>query len=267
MSLDEAASLCSGLMTAVMSFYNRQQVAIQKSVGLTPFWEVGGRGKYSGEPIVILGGAASIGQYGRFSVTTDSPELLDSKIWPFKAIQVTRLSGFSPIIVTASPHNTDLLVSLGATHVLDRKLASSESVLLTEVKKITSKPIKYVYDAISTKETQDVAYDILEPGGHIVLVLPDEIETSKLRDDKIIVRPTGIAWPADSREVGVSFFNVLPRLLEDEDIKVYLSYSRSRASCNPISLQPNRIEVLPNGLKGIIGGLQRLKDNQVSAVS
>ncbi|HEV7737525.1 MAG TPA: hypothetical protein VGO47_09170, partial [Chlamydiales bacterium] len=37
------------------------------------------------------------------------------------AIQLAKLSGFSPIATTASTHHTDYLKSLGATHVIDRK--------------------------------------------------------------------------------------------------------------------------------------------------
>lgn len=29
-------------------------------------------------------------------------------------------------------------------------------------------------------------------------------------------------------------------------------------------MQPNRVEVLPNGLEGIVDGLERLRNNQVS---
>ena len=67
MSLDEAASLCSGLITAVLAFYNRHQVATHQSLGLMPFWEEGGRGKYAGEPIVIIAGATGVGQHSELS--------------------------------------------------------------------------------------------------------------------------------------------------------------------------------------------------------
>lgn len=63
-SLDEAATVCATVVTAVLAFYNRRQVASFKSLGLTPFWEEGGRGKYTGEPMVIFGGATSVGQHG-----------------------------------------------------------------------------------------------------------------------------------------------------------------------------------------------------------
>ena len=38
------------------------------------------------------------------------------------AIQLAKLSGVSPIIITASLKSAELLKSYGATHVLDRSL-------------------------------------------------------------------------------------------------------------------------------------------------
>ena len=63
-SLDEAATVCSTAVTAVLAFYNHHQVASSKSLGLTPFWKEDGRGKYNGEPMIIFGGASSVGQHG-----------------------------------------------------------------------------------------------------------------------------------------------------------------------------------------------------------
>ena len=51
-------------------------------------------------------------------------------------IQLAKLSGFSPIITTASLKNTDFLKSLGATHVIDRN-----ADLPSSVKAITSDSI------------------------------------------------------------------------------------------------------------------------------
>ncbi len=70
----------------------------QKAPGgldLTPPWAPGGKGKYSGKSIVVLGGASIVGQ---------------------GAIQWARLSGFSPIVATASLSNETFLKSIGATH-------------------------------------------------------------------------------------------------------------------------------------------------------
>ncbi len=89
---------------------------------------------------------------------------------------MARLSGFSPVIVTASAKHTDYLKSLGATHVLDRNL--SPSALKSEVEKITKKPIKYVYDTISLEDTQKQGDAILALGGYFMLVMPPSVDTT-----------------------------------------------------------------------------------------
>lgn len=84
-------------------------------------------------------------------------------------LQFAKLSGFNPIITTASPKHTDYLRSFGATHVFDRKLPAPD--LISEVRKITSEPIEYIYDAVSLPETQKLAIDLLAPGGRLTVVL------------------------------------------------------------------------------------------------
>jgi NADPH:quinone reductase-like Zn-dependent oxidoreductase len=102
-------------------------------------------------------------------------------------LQFAKLSGFNPIITTASPKHTDFLKSLGATHVLDRNL--SVQALKAEIEKITTKPIKYVYDAISSPETQKTGLEILTTGGHLMLVLqPHVTSTDKQVSDVISFR-------------------------------------------------------------------------------
>ncbi|OBZ66321.1 Zinc-type alcohol dehydrogenase-like protein C2E1P3.01 [Grifola frondosa] len=204
-SIDEAASIPSALATAIIALYNKQDPA--RSLGLYPPWEEGGAGKYAGKSIFILGGASSVGQY---------------------VIQVARLSGFSPIITTASLHNALLLTSLGATHVIDRKL--SHDALVAEATRIAGGPIEIVYDAISDADTQNVGYDVLAP------------EESDQDYNQML-------WAAAeeiNRGISLSLYSKLTQLLEDGTIK------------------PNPIEVLPSGLEGIIDGLERLKHNLVS---
>ena len=87
------------------------------------------------------------------------------------AIQLARLSKFSPIITTASLHNEGLLKSLGATHVLDRSLAAP--ALLSSIASIASStPVPYAYDAIGEASTLLLAYDALGDGGALVTSNP-----------------------------------------------------------------------------------------------
>ncbi|EMD31448.1 hypothetical protein CERSUDRAFT_127335 [Gelatoporia subvermispora B] len=115
-----AASISLALATAALALFDKG------SAGLSPPWEESGRGKFAGKPFVLFGGATSIGQY---------------------AIQLAKLSRFSPIIVTASPNHTSYLRSLGATHVLDRALAPN--ALLSQIAQITAgTPIEIAFDTV-----------------------------------------------------------------------------------------------------------------------
>ncbi len=63
-SFDEAATIPSGLATAVFPLYNPTGNEIFSSAKLLPPWVEGGRGKYAGMPILVIAGASSIGQFG-----------------------------------------------------------------------------------------------------------------------------------------------------------------------------------------------------------
>lgn len=54
------------LTTAAVGLYHSKDDGY--GAGLQPPWEEGGRGKYAGQPIVIFGGASSVGQFGEFNL-------------------------------------------------------------------------------------------------------------------------------------------------------------------------------------------------------
>ena len=129
-------------------------------------------------------------------------------------IQIARLSGFSPIITTASLHNAEFLKSLGATHVLDRTLPASS--IIAEVQKIAGgKPVEYAYDAISLPDTQPLAYDVVAPGGTLIIVLNEAIPAEKKKegDNKRVVHAFGTVHTPENRAVGVEFYNRLSEWL------------------------------------------------------
>ena len=112
---------------------------------------------------------------------------------PFPAIQLAKYSGFSPIITTASLKHEEKLKSLGATHVFDRNL--SAEALADEVKKITDKPLLFVYDTVSSPETQHIGYTILSPGGRIELVLGPFVEKYAIKTPEGKFRSNVIGFP------------------------------------------------------------------------
>jgi len=197
-------------------------IKIPYGLGLVSPVSAEGKGNYAGNPIVILGGSSSVG---------------------LNTIQLAKLSGFSPIITTASPQHAEHLKTLGATHVVDRKVSSVD--LASEVNTITQNaPIKYVVDSISSADTQNSGYNLLASGGKLIVFLPIAVETT---DDKDVINVVGIAaHPANGKLLETLYHDNLEGLLREGAIK------------------PNRVEVLPDGLAGIPGGLKRLELGQVS---
>ncbi|EKM58626.1 uncharacterized protein PHACADRAFT_207435 [Phanerochaete carnosa HHB-10118-sp] len=215
LTLDQASAIPAAVATASLGLYSHNEA---DGIALTAPWEEGGRGKYTGEPILIIGGSSAVGQ---------------------QAIQFAKLSGFSPIITTGSLHNEAYLKSLGATHVIDR--STPLSTLPAVVKEITSNPIKVAYDAISESETQNAAYDVLAPGGRLVIVLPGAVDKVKITPEKEISPVAGSPHAPGKHEIGRNLYANLTGLLESGAIK------------------PNNIEVLSGGLAGIPEGVERLK--------
>ncbi|KAH7929907.1 GroES-like protein [Leucogyrophana mollusca] len=217
-TLEQAASISIGIAPAALAFYGQRPQGFE----YLPPWEDGGKDKYSRQPIIIMGGASSLGQY---------------------AIQLARLSGFSPIIATASPHNTDLLTSLGATHIIDRKLPIA--TFQEEVRKITSTPVELAFDTVSYPETQQALYDVLAPEGKMVVSTPPVVAT-KADDKKTILFVNGTFFLPENKKFGSRFMSALTRMIAEGEIKT------------------PAIEVIPNGLNGVALGLERLKNNAVS---
>jgi NADPH:quinone reductase-like Zn-dependent oxidoreductase len=133
------------------------------------------------------------------------------------AIQLAKLSGFSPIITTASLQHAEHLKTLGATHVIDRKVSGAD--LASEVNSITQKaPIKYVVDSVSSADTQQNGYDLLESGGKLVIFLPIAV---KKTNDKEVIHVLGVAAaPANTGLLGSLYHDNLERLLKEGSIKV-----------------------------------------------
>ncbi|KAF8311408.1 GroES-like protein [Clavulina sp. PMI_390] len=129
LSFDEAATLPVGFSTAAGGLYPTA------AAGLTPPWAEGGKGKHAGQAAAVFGGSSVVGQF---------------------AIQLLRLSGFSPIIATSSAQHTDFLTSLGATHVVAHTTPASEITSLAG-----GTPISATILAITTLEHINTAIEVL----------------------------------------------------------------------------------------------------------
>ncbi|KAG2128171.1 hypothetical protein BD769DRAFT_1628167 [Suillus cothurnatus] len=197
-SFDSAATVPVGLDTALVGLYGNDFGA-----GITPPWTQGI--SESKSPIVIFGGSSSVGLY---------------------TIQLARLSGFYPIITTASPSNEDLVKSYGATHFVDRNLSGKQ--LKVAIRKVTDNPIRLLAD-----------------NGTLILTLPASVKKDEGRGRKAVH----------------TFGN--PRAPQNQEL-CSRSWAAVEQWLSEGTIQPNKYEVLPNGLEGVIGGLERLKLGQVS---
>jgi hypothetical protein len=201
-----------GALTApYVGLYNQNPAGL----GLVPPVSPEGKGKYAGNPIFILGGSSSVGQSGKLRYHLSKKEFTCSI--NHSAIQLAKLSGFSPIITTASLKHAESLKSIGATHVIDRSI--STSTLVSEISRITQDaPIKYAVDSISLPDTQQTAYDLLAHGGKLVIFLAPVAKTT---EEKEVFPVSGILRDPSNIELLETFYHDnLERLLKEGAIKV-----------------------------------------------
>ncbi|KAI9372197.1 chaperonin 10-like protein [Aspergillus egyptiacus] len=165
---EQAAGVCLATVAAVTGFYDKSGRGLE-----TAPWdqEAGGRSVGKGKAIVVLGGSSSVGQY---------------------AIQLARLSGYERIVTSASLAHEELLKSLGATVVLDRKAAGVKEY----EEALGGLPLDFVFDSISLRDTQVLGVEVLQragsQGGVVATVLGADEEAKALgssKDVKVDIRP------------------------------------------------------------------------------
>ena len=61
LTFDGAATFPIAVATAAFGLYSPKEAG---GIALTPPWEASGRGKYAGQPILVVAGASSVGQLG-----------------------------------------------------------------------------------------------------------------------------------------------------------------------------------------------------------
>lgn len=111
-----------------------------------------------------------------------------------------------------------MLKSLGATHVLSRKLSATK--LESSVKEITNgKPLDVIYDAVALPETQQAGYDILADDGTLAVVLAPDVCTTEGSAKKVI-RIFCMVHAPQNRDLGIKLYAKLPEWLKDGSIVV-----------------------------------------------
>ncbi|KAI0040040.1 GroES-like protein, partial [Auriscalpium vulgare] len=183
LSFDQAATIPLGLGTAALGLYGKRDPKAERGgpAGLIAPWDEGGRGKFAGKPAVVIGGSSSVGQY---------------------AIQLAKLSGYDPIITTASAHNEAYCKAAGATHVVDYHKVPY-SALPAAVAEIASS-VPLVYDAISVADSQKASWVIAAPQGIVIVTLAPVVGKigEEAEDGKRVFYTYGSVHAADNQEKG-----------------------------------------------------------------
>ncbi|KAF5344241.1 hypothetical protein D9758_012330 [Tetrapyrgos nigripes] len=223
-SYSQAATISVAFTCAAFALFAPRPIGIS----LNPNFDVAI--KFTGQPVVVIGGSTSVGLY---------------------AIQLLHHLSFSPIIAYASSTHESYLRELGATHLIDRRAVSFSdlpSAVSNLVSKTTSSPLKLVFDAFSGYDAQKAAYTSCADGGEVITVNPDALKPEEKVNGKNIFQVVGTVHFPHTREFGTKMWKVLGKWFEDGVIV------------------PNRAEDLPNGLQGIVDGLEKMKSGAVSCV-
>lgn len=217
-------------------------------------------------PVAAL--TAALALYGDLKLPTpyDSPKLSESgekvplliygvtsAVGAFAA-KLARLSGFSPIIGVAGRAGD--YASTLVDYVVDYR--KGEDALVATVQEISEKEglggkITNVFDAISESGSLEATLRFVDPNaGNVSTVLPPKLFAKDRENYKY---PPGVtacntAFPtvhSTHKDFGYLWTRYLGRLLEDGRLKGH------------------PYEVIPGGLKGVLTGLQKLRDGKASA--
>ncbi|KAF8214088.1 GroES-like protein [Mycena galopus ATCC 62051] len=231
-TFDEVATFPVAFTTACVGLFAPPPIGI----GLNPTfsWDR----PQEGESALVIGGATSVGQF---------------------AIQLFKFLGFTRIVAYASKTHFEYLKQLGATECVDRAEVPVDS-LAAHIS--VSAPVKVVFDSMGN---QNEAYDCVVDGGSIATAdgsvkLDRDLEKKVTwvpvmgilaGPDVFKIKRQGVTRPLGTPEhtaFGRLIIKNLPEMLKKGVITA------------------NRYEVLPNGLAGIVGGLERLQKGRVSGV-
>lgn len=168
------------------------------------------------------------------------------------AIQFAKLSGYT-VVATCSPRNFDLVKKLGADHVFDYKHPNAAA----DIRKVTDNKLKYVFDTVSTEQSAAFCGEALstEGGDYSSLLTP------KVPRDNVKSRMT-LAYTVLGEDMN-KFGNAIPAIPENR------AFAEKFWAVAEKLLAEGRVRVHPpsvgaGGLKGVLDGLQLMREDKVS---
>lgn len=155
------------------------------------------------------------------------------------------------MITTASPHNFELLKSLGASEAFDYR----DPDVVDKIKKYTDGNLRIVWDTIALPPTAKISADVLAPGGSYGAILNVELP----RDD--VKKTYSLGYTASGEPVKKGGFH------KEDTSEDFEFMKRWVAEVEPLIAQ-GRIKVHPpkvgKGLENIFEGLDLLRNDKVS---
>ncbi|KAK7040257.1 hypothetical protein VNI00_009723 [Paramarasmius palmivorus] len=179
--------------------------------------------KHTGQSVLVIGGNTAVGQY---------------------AIQyLKKVLDFTFVVAYASNSQAELLRTLGATHVIDRHQVSLGNLpnAFLEITSNARPPI--VFDAFGAPEGQQAGYSLLADNGTLCTVNQEQVQ-NKVEGKRAFGVVGSVHLTPEHRQFGLKWVKEVERLVSEGVIV------------------PTRVEELPNGLAGIINGLERLQTNK-----
>ncbi|USP76239.1 hypothetical protein yc1106_03513 [Curvularia clavata] len=217
-SFEEAATIPLAAMTSAIGLHLR--------LGLPDPWTPVPEGKKV--PLVVYGGASAVGGF---------------------VIKLAQRANIHPIIAVAG-RGTSFVESLidrskGDTIVDYRQ---GDSAVVQGIKDaLKGEKLNYAYDAVSENGSYNNIVKVLEPDGHLTLVLPGK-EYSGIPETVHQTMTNVGASHADDKDYAHIMFRYFSRALAEGWFK------------------PHPYEVVPGGLEGVETGLRNLKEGKASAV-
>ncbi|KAH7095090.1 hypothetical protein FB567DRAFT_485510 [Paraphoma chrysanthemicola] len=169
------------------------------------------------------------------------------------AVQLAKLSGLR-VLATCSPRNFELVKSRGADMVFDYNSPSA----VQDIKTATDNQLGLIFDCVGENNSPSFCYEAMgKDGGKLSSLLPPAGECPR----KDIVLSMVFAYTAYG-EAFTKFGHDVAVKWED-----YLFASNFFAICEELlaagKLKPHPIAHRPNGLDGILDGLDELREGRV----
>lgn len=168
------------------------------------------------------------------------------------AIQFAKLSGYT-VYTTCSLHNFEMVKKLGADHVLDYKDANSAA----KIRKMTNDNLKLAFDTISLESSAKFCDEALSTnGGEYSNLLRANISRQNVNSRATL----GYTFIGEAFDFGSTSIPARP---QDKAFgEKFLAVAEPLLAEGKIKHHP--LHVGTGGLKGVLDGLQRMREGQVS---